>query len=236
MHPLDVRTIINKTTTAGLQDDLVALLGAHSPIPVTYAGGVRDMADLERVKTLGRGRVDVTVGSALDIFGGSLSYASVVAWSKAAEAEAGALSAAAGTRPHASTGGGAASATGGGSSGAGGGKPAGPAAPITHDLAAEKFYVLAPSGEEALLAYAFTKVRAGSAEQVAMDLKRTFVPPAFRGQGMAAKLATAACEFAASSGHAIIPTCSYIRDTFLPAHPQYVRLVPGAASAAGGKL
>ena len=36
--------------SAGIEDDLVALLGAHSPIPVTYAGGVRSIADLERVK------------------------------------------------------------------------------------------------------------------------------------------------------------------------------------------
>lgn len=49
-------------------------------IPVTYAGGVRVMADLETIKVAGVGRVDVTVGSALDIFGGTLAYKDVVAW------------------------------------------------------------------------------------------------------------------------------------------------------------
>ncbi|KAL4363393.1 hypothetical protein GQ457_04G036210 [Hibiscus cannabinus] len=64
----------------GIDEDLVALLGKHSPIPVTYAGGVTVMDDLETIKTAGKGRVDVTVGSALDIFGGSLAYKDVVAW------------------------------------------------------------------------------------------------------------------------------------------------------------
>lgn len=40
------------------------------------------MSDLERIKTAGSGRVDVTVGSALDIFGGSLPYKDVVDWHK----------------------------------------------------------------------------------------------------------------------------------------------------------
>ncbi|KAK6244528.1 hypothetical protein QUC31_010937 [Theobroma cacao] len=64
----------------GIDKELVALLGEHSPIPVTYAGGVTVMDDLETIKEAGKGRVDVTVGSALDIFGGNLSYSDVVAW------------------------------------------------------------------------------------------------------------------------------------------------------------
>ncbi|KAK5836177.1 1-(5-phosphoribosyl)-5-[(5-phosphoribosylamino)methylideneamino] imidazole-4-carboxamide isomerase, chloroplastic [Gossypium arboreum] len=64
----------------GIDKDLVALLGEHSPIPVTYAGGVTVMDDLETIKAAGKGRVDVTVGSALDIFGGNLAYSDVVAW------------------------------------------------------------------------------------------------------------------------------------------------------------
>ncbi|XP_026425865.1 1-(5-phosphoribosyl)-5-[(5-phosphoribosylamino)methylideneamino] imidazole-4-carboxamide isomerase, chloroplastic-like [Papaver somniferum] len=70
----------------GIDEELVALLGQHSPIPVTYAGGVTTMADLERIKVAGMGRVDVTVGSALDIFGGDIAYADVVAWHKKQEA------------------------------------------------------------------------------------------------------------------------------------------------------
>ncbi|XP_042945308.1 1-(5-phosphoribosyl)-5-[(5-phosphoribosylamino)methylideneamino] imidazole-4-carboxamide isomerase, chloroplastic-like isoform X1 [Carya illinoinensis] len=64
----------------GIDEKLVTLLGKYSPIPVTYAGGVRVMADLETIKVAGVGRVDVTVGSALDIFGGTLAYKDVVAW------------------------------------------------------------------------------------------------------------------------------------------------------------
>mmetsp|Transcript_9018 Transcript_9018/g.13498 ORF Transcript_9018/g.13498 Transcript_9018/m.13498 type:complete len:284 (-) Transcript_9018:113-964(-) len=62
----------------GVETELVELLGNLSPIPVTYAGGVRSFEDLELVKKLGSGKVHVTVGSALDIFGGDLSYAQVV--------------------------------------------------------------------------------------------------------------------------------------------------------------
>lgn len=64
----------------GIDEELVELLGRYSPIPVTYAGGVTTMADLERIKVAGNGRVDVTVGSALDIFGGNLAYRDVVEW------------------------------------------------------------------------------------------------------------------------------------------------------------
>ncbi|KAK9903938.1 hypothetical protein WJX75_000924 [Coccomyxa subellipsoidea] len=64
----------------GVDEELVQLLGEASPIPVTYAGGVRSLDDLERVKKAGNGRVDITVGSALDIFGGILPYGEVLAW------------------------------------------------------------------------------------------------------------------------------------------------------------
>lgn len=70
----------------GIDEELVALLGKYSPIPVTYAGGVTVMADLERIKVAGSGRVDVTVGSALDIFGGNLAYRDVVNWHAQQEA------------------------------------------------------------------------------------------------------------------------------------------------------
>lgn len=70
----------------GIDEELVALLGRLSPIPVTYAGGVTEMVDLERIKVAGMGRVDVTVGSALDIFGGTLAYKEVVAWHTQQEA------------------------------------------------------------------------------------------------------------------------------------------------------
>jgi phosphoribosylformimino-5-aminoimidazole carboxamide ribotide isomerase len=67
---------------SGIDEDMVKLLGDFSPLPVTYAGGIRSLADLELVLSLGRARVDATVGSSLDIFGGSLKYDDVVAWHK----------------------------------------------------------------------------------------------------------------------------------------------------------
>jgi phosphoribosylformimino-5-aminoimidazole carboxamide ribotide isomerase len=64
----------------GVDAGLVALLAEASPIAVTYAGGVRSLADLEIIRREGKGRVDATVGSALDIFGGPLPYRDVVKW------------------------------------------------------------------------------------------------------------------------------------------------------------
>ena len=53
------------------------------PIPTTYAGGVKDMDDLRTMKRIGLGRLDVTVGSALDIFGGTgMTYREAVAFCK----------------------------------------------------------------------------------------------------------------------------------------------------------
>lgn len=68
---------------AGVDAHLVALLGAHSPLPAVYAGGAASLADLDAVEAAGGGRVDVTVGSALDLFGGGLRYDDVVAWHNA---------------------------------------------------------------------------------------------------------------------------------------------------------
>jgi phosphoribosylformimino-5-aminoimidazole carboxamide ribotide isomerase len=72
----------------GIEAELVQLLGEASPIPVTYAGGVQSLSDLDRVKMLGRGRVDLTIGSALDIFGGAVPYQAVVAWQRLEEQNA----------------------------------------------------------------------------------------------------------------------------------------------------
>jgi phosphoribosylformimino-5-aminoimidazole carboxamide ribotide isomerase len=69
----------------GVDAEVVRLLASQSPRTVTYAGGVRSLEDLETVYAAGGGRVDVTVGSALDLFGGSLPYADVVAWHRAAQ-------------------------------------------------------------------------------------------------------------------------------------------------------
>jgi phosphoribosylformimino-5-aminoimidazole carboxamide ribotide isomerase len=64
----------------GIQTELIGILGKYSPIPVTYAGGVKALSDLDLVKEVGSNRVDLTIGSALDIFGGTVPYRSVVEW------------------------------------------------------------------------------------------------------------------------------------------------------------
>jgi phosphoribosylformimino-5-aminoimidazole carboxamide ribotide isomerase len=56
----------------GIDEELVYLLARYSPIPVTYAGGVSSISDLERIRDSGDFKVDVTIGSALDLFGGNL--------------------------------------------------------------------------------------------------------------------------------------------------------------------
>ena len=65
VHAADVEGLCN-----GIDDDLVIKLGEWVRIPCTYAGGGRGLKDLEFVKQLSKGRVDLTIGSALDIFGG----------------------------------------------------------------------------------------------------------------------------------------------------------------------
>ena len=75
-----VHGVENEGRRCGILEDLVSLLGEHSPVPVTYAGGVRGMEDLDRVRELGGGKVDLTIGSALDCFGGDIGYDDVVAW------------------------------------------------------------------------------------------------------------------------------------------------------------
>ena len=54
----------------GVDETLVRLIAEHSPIAATYAGGASSMDDLRKVTELGQGRVNLTIGSALDIFGG----------------------------------------------------------------------------------------------------------------------------------------------------------------------
>ncbi|MDR0779959.1 MAG: phosphoribosylformimino-5-aminoimidazole carboxamide ribotide isomerase [Pseudomonadales bacterium] len=75
VHGVDVEGL-----KQGIEEELIVLLGEHSPLPVTYAGGVSRLADLDRVQGLGQGRVDLTIGSALDIFGGTVAFAEVLAW------------------------------------------------------------------------------------------------------------------------------------------------------------
>jgi phosphoribosylformimino-5-aminoimidazole carboxamide ribotide isomerase len=57
---------------AGIDEELVTRLGEWVSIPTTYAGGAKALDDIRRVAELSKGKVDLTIGSALDIFGGSL--------------------------------------------------------------------------------------------------------------------------------------------------------------------
>jgi len=73
IHAVDVEGKQN-----GIETSLIILLGEWGKIPVTYAGGVSCFKDLEQIKTLGKGKLNVTIGSALDLFGGTLKYKEVL--------------------------------------------------------------------------------------------------------------------------------------------------------------
>lgn len=75
VHAVDV-----EGKSRGIEEDVAELLGRECHIPVTYAGGVHSFADLEKLKTLGQGRVDVTIGSALDLFGGNMKFEEVLSY------------------------------------------------------------------------------------------------------------------------------------------------------------
>jgi phosphoribosylformimino-5-aminoimidazole carboxamide ribotide isomerase len=78
VHAVDVEGLCR-----GIEKNLVEILADHSPIPTTYAGGARSLADLDVVTRLGGGKIDLTIGSALDIFGGTgVRYAEVVEFNR----------------------------------------------------------------------------------------------------------------------------------------------------------
>lgn len=78
VHAVDVEGLCR-----GIDGELVASLAGWSPLPATYAGGAKSLEDLATVQRLGQGRVDLTIGSALDIFGGTgVRYADAVAFNR----------------------------------------------------------------------------------------------------------------------------------------------------------
>jgi len=78
IHAADVEGL-----QGGIDEELVTLLGQNAFIPMTYAGGARSLADLQRVSDLSNGKVDLTIGSALDIFGGSgITLDECIAWNQ----------------------------------------------------------------------------------------------------------------------------------------------------------
>lgn len=77
IHAVDV-----EGKAGGIEEKLVEILGNWNGIPVTYAGGVGSFDDLARLKRLGKNCVNVTIGSALDIFGGTMAYDKVLDYMK----------------------------------------------------------------------------------------------------------------------------------------------------------
>ena len=73
VHAVDV-----EGKAGGIEEDIAALLGNWDGISVTYAGGVSSFEDLRKLKELGRNKVDVTIGSALDLFGGEMPFSKVL--------------------------------------------------------------------------------------------------------------------------------------------------------------
>lgn len=73
IHAVDV-----EGKQAGIDTDLIKIMAAHSPITAVYAGGVRSLEDIELIREIGQNKIDFTVGSALDIFGGKLKYSDVL--------------------------------------------------------------------------------------------------------------------------------------------------------------
>lgn len=75
VHAVDV-----EGKARGIEEEVAALLGKVCRVPVTYAGGISSFDDLKLLNRIGGGRIDFTVGSALDIFGGKMRFEDVAAF------------------------------------------------------------------------------------------------------------------------------------------------------------
>ncbi|MDD6401324.1 MAG: phosphoribosylformimino-5-aminoimidazole carboxamide ribotide isomerase [Lachnospiraceae bacterium] len=73
IHAVDV-----EGKAKGIEEELAELLGNWGKLPITYAGGVGSFSDLEKLRELADNKIDVTIGSALDIFGGNMEYDKVI--------------------------------------------------------------------------------------------------------------------------------------------------------------
>ena len=73
VHAVDV-----EGKCAGIDLELLELLANSSPCKCVYAGGISSMADIQKIIDTGCGKIDYTIGSALDIFGGHIAYEDVV--------------------------------------------------------------------------------------------------------------------------------------------------------------
>ncbi len=66
----------------GMDVELLKILSEAAVIPITYAGGISSINELAIIREVGKGMIDFTIGSALDIFGGKIEYAKVLEWTK----------------------------------------------------------------------------------------------------------------------------------------------------------
>ena len=80
IHAVDV-----EGKASGIEEELVKELGEWGKIPVTYAGGVHNFEDLEKLRQLGKNHLNVTIGSALDLFGGTMEYEHVIEYCRQRE-------------------------------------------------------------------------------------------------------------------------------------------------------
>lgn len=82
IHAVDV-----EGKASGIETELASMLGEWHKLPVTYAGGVHSYDDLTLLKKLGRNHVNVTIGSALDLFGGQLEFEKVIEYCRSLDME-----------------------------------------------------------------------------------------------------------------------------------------------------
>ncbi len=94
---------------------------------------------------------------------------------------------------------------------------------VLHDEPAHRFYLQLTDGSEAFLLY--------RRQADALDLYRTYVPPSSRERGLAEKLVETGFRYAQAQHLKVIPTCSYVSETFLKKHPEFLLLVKSTTPA-----
>ena len=72
VHGVDV-----EGKASGIESELIEILSKETKIPVTYAGGISSLEDLEKIREIGKGKIDFTIGSALNLFGGKIPYQTI---------------------------------------------------------------------------------------------------------------------------------------------------------------
>ena len=73
VHGVDV-----EGKSGGMEEELIEMLSKFTDIPITYAGGIGSKEQIEKFAEISHGNLDFTIGSALDLFGGKLSYDEIV--------------------------------------------------------------------------------------------------------------------------------------------------------------